>query len=68
MKKNDLLKKGLALIIISIFCLLAVTPAIGASSMLDYPLPPPMTVDMILEESIMRRMSVTEFTDEPVSD
>ena len=31
-------------------------------------LPPPIDVDMILEESIFRRMSVREFKDEPVND
>jgi len=34
----------------------------------DKELPPPLDIDMILEESIFRRMSVREFTDEPVSD
>ena len=33
-----------------------------------YPLPPPMSVDMILEESICRRMSVRSFTGESVTD
>lgn len=31
-------------------------------------LSPPATIDMVLEETIMRRMSVREFSDEPVSD
>lgn len=34
----------------------------------DYPLPPPLPVDMILEQSICRRMSVRTFTDESVTD
>jgi len=34
----------------------------------DIELPPPLDIGMILEESIFRRMSVREFTDEPVSD
>ena len=34
----------------------------------DYILPPPKNIDMAVEETIMRRMSVREFTDEPVSD
>ena len=68
MKKNNLIKKGMALATIVIFCSLAVTPVIEASSRFDYPLPPPMTTDMILEESMMRRMSVREFTDDPVTD
>jgi nitroreductase len=31
-------------------------------------LPPPLTVDMPLEEAISRRMSIREFTEEPVTD
>ncbi len=34
----------------------------------EYPLPPPLSVDMVLEESICRRMSVRSFTGESVSD
>ncbi len=34
----------------------------------DYPLPPPISVDMVLEESICRRMSVRYFTGEAVTD
>jgi nitroreductase len=34
----------------------------------DYPLPPPLSVDMVLEESICRRMSVRSFTGEAVTD
>jgi len=33
-----------------------------------YPLPPPMSVDMILEESICRRMSIRSYTGEAVTD
>jgi SagB-type dehydrogenase family enzyme len=33
-----------------------------------YPLPPPISIDMILEESICRRMSVRSFTSEQVTD
>jgi nitroreductase len=35
---------------------------------LVYSLPPPISVDMVLEESICRRMSVRTFTDESVTD
>jgi nitroreductase len=35
---------------------------------LEYPLPPPMTVDMVLEESIFRRKSVRNFTQQLVTD
>ncbi len=34
----------------------------------DYPLPPPLSIDMVLEESICRRMSVRSFTGEAVTD
>ena len=34
----------------------------------DFPIPPPMPVDMILEESICRRMTVRTFTKEDISD
>jgi hypothetical protein len=34
----------------------------------DYPLPPPISVDMVLEESICRRMSIRSFTSEQVTD
>ena len=34
----------------------------------DYPLPPPLSIDMVLEESICRRMSVRSFTGESVTD
>jgi len=81
MKRNNLLNKCMVLAIIVIFCSLAVTSAIGTYDSFilerkgkdtpvssDYPLPPPMTVDMNLEESIFRRMSVREFTEEPVTD
>lgn len=34
----------------------------------DYPLPPPISIDMVLEESICRRMSVRAFTAEEVTD
>jgi nitroreductase len=34
----------------------------------DYPLPPPISVDMLLEESICRRMSIRGYTGEQVTD
>ena len=44
------------------------TPVTYCMASSDYLLPPPLTTDMILEESIMRRMSIREFTEEPVTD
>lgn len=34
----------------------------------QYPLPPPLSIEMVLEESISRRMSVRSFTGESISD
>ena len=68
MTDNNLFKKSLALAIIAIFCSLAIAPAIGTSNITGISLPPPLNVDMSLECAISRRMSVREFTDEPVTD
>jgi len=68
MKKNNITRKMLVLAIITIFLTLAFIPAIDASSKSDYPLPPPMNVNMNLEESIFRRKSVRNFTEDPVTD
>jgi len=67
--------------IIGIFvCILlvgtAILPATGELNKLkieditedDYLLPPPISIDMILEQSICRRMSVRSFTEESVTD
>ena len=62
-------KIGYSVVTLSlIWCSLGVTPAIIGSSVSEYPLPPPIPTDMILEEAIMQRMSIREFTDETVSD
>ena len=34
----------------------------------EYPLPPPQFINISLEETIMRRASMREFSDEPVTD
>jgi nitroreductase len=70
MKKGQL-KKYLIVIILSFILLNNLTlfsTGINEKHFLDKILPPPSDVDMILEESIFRRMSIREFTDEPVSD
>lgn len=67
MKKN-IYKKGLVVGIIIIFFGLAVMPAIETSTLNDYPLPPPTPTEMILEQSIFRRSSIRDFTDELVTD
>ncbi len=77
--KNAIWKKGLVIVAIAVFFSPAIMPAIGtinspvsverkALTLRNYSLPPPMSVDMILEESIFRRASVREFTDEPITD
>jgi len=66
--KSNLRKRGIAFCFTLVFFGLAILPAIETSSLMDYSLPSPIDVDMILEESIFRRMSVREFTDEPVTD
>jgi nitroreductase len=77
--KNAPWRKGLVVSIIAIFFSLAIMPAIGAfnSSTLmekgalalqNHTLPPPLTVDMPLEEAICRRMSIREFTEDSVTD
>lgn len=69
MNQNRLLKKGIVLWVIILLCSLAMTPLIGATRTSDeYPLPPPLDVEMIVEESMFRRMSVREFTNETVTD
>jgi len=68
MIKNNAIKKIIILTIIAlIFSGLFNSVSIGFSSS-NYILPPPLSTDIILEESIMRRMSIREFNDEPVSD
>jgi len=68
MIKNNAIKKIIILtIIILIFSGFFNSVSIGFSSS-DYVLPPPLNTDIILEESIMRRMSIREFNDEPVTD
>jgi len=66
--KSNLRKRSTAFCFTLVFFGLAILPAIETSSLTDYSLPSPIDVDMILEESIFRRMSVREFTDEPVTD
>ncbi len=74
-------KKRLVVGVIAVFFSLAIMPTMGLHNssifmsgekegfaLQDYMLPPPLTIDMPLEEAIFRRMSVREFTDEPVTD
>ncbi len=66
-------KREKKLVILSILCIFLIPTALPALTsegygLPDKDLPPPMDVDMILETSICRRMSIREFTNEPVSD
>lgn len=76
---NNLFKKAVVVSLVIIFCSIAISPALGRSNSArleeksslvgqDYLLPPPQFIDMSFEESIMRRMSMRDFTDEPVTD
>lgn len=67
-KKNG--KKLVILAILCIFLMPAGLPALSSEgyNLPDKDLPPPMDVEMVLETSICRRMSIREFTDELVSD
>lgn len=50
--------------ILIVFCNLAFIPIIQASNQL----PSPQYIDMSLEQTIFRRMSIREFTNEPITD
>jgi nitroreductase len=67
MKKSSILKKSL-IIGICVLLVSLITPSQLAETLQNQPLPPPQPIDMILEETIFRRASVRDFTDEPVSD
>ena len=77
--RNDFLK--LILVVVISFCVLAITPVNGMQSLLndnkisdtslkgdDLLLPPPLRIDIPLEETIMQRMSMRSFTDDSVTD
>lgn len=73
-------KKILGFIVTVLFVLTAILPVTGEINKLkiveikeniyniEYPLPPPISVDMLLEETICRRMSVRGFTSEQITD
>lgn len=75
------IKKMLTISFVSVFFIVTISPIIAMNNQYletneynnssyyqNYELPPPQDIDMPLEETIMRRMSVREFTEEPVSD
>ena len=61
-------KKHIFLVFACITLNALVTPVIIGYANTDNSLPPPININMILEESLMRRMSIREFTDESVTD
>ena len=65
---KNMFKIGFTVCLVTILFSLAIMPVVRTSTLEEYPLPPPLSVDMALEESIFRRMSIREFTDEPISD
>ncbi|MCX6666351.1 MAG: nitroreductase family protein [Euryarchaeota archaeon] len=66
--KKTLFQKSMVLGISIIFCSLTMMPALSAAPLTEYPLPPPQHASMIVEESMFRRMSVRNYTTEPVTD
>lgn len=64
MKKNRYMNKIIIIGIFTFICSLVLTPLIQATSQL----PPPQNIDINLEQTIFRRMSVREFTNEPITD
>ncbi|UCD13278.1 MAG: nitroreductase family protein [Thermoplasmatales archaeon] len=69
-------KKILGIFVCVLFIITAVLPVTGELNKLKpkdiiqdyYSLPPPISVDMVLEVSICRRMSVRSFTEEEITD
>jgi nitroreductase len=64
MKKKRYMNKIILIGILTFFCSLALTPIFQATSQL----PSPQNIDMNLEQTIFRRMSIREFTNEPITD
>ncbi|MBN1280441.1 MAG: nitroreductase family protein [Candidatus Thermoplasmatota archaeon] len=69
MSQKQYWKKGLVCVLLAFCCCMAITPALNAAeSSEDYLLPPPLHVSSSLETAMFQRMSVREFTTEPVTD
>lgn len=66
MKKKRVINTALPLAVLVMFCSLALAPA--ASTPTEYLLPPPQSISMNLEQTIFRRMSIREFTNETITD
>ena len=79
MKADKIYKKAVVVNLVILFCCTSILPAFGLSNSSifeekifligqEYLLPPPQFINISLEESIMRRMSMRNFTSEPVTD
>jgi nitroreductase len=68
MKKKSVIKFFIILSILTLLIGGSFSPVIGGLSYTNFILPSPLRTEMILEEAIMRRMSVREFTDEAITD
>jgi nitroreductase len=68
MRKNNLIKIIFILTLTTLVLSALSIPISRGFSSSRHSLPPPINTKMILEESIMRRMSIREFTDEPVTE
>jgi nitroreductase len=64
MKKKPYMNQIIIIGILTFFYTLALTPVFEANNQL----PPPQNIDMNLEQTIFRRMSIREFTNEPITD
>jgi nitroreductase len=64
MEKKQFINQIITIGILTFFCSLALIPATKAT----YELPPPQTIDMNLEKTIFRRMSIREFNNETITD
>jgi len=64
MKKKSSMKKAGAILLFSVFVGLAFIPLTQAA----YPLPPPHSIGMNLEQTIFQRMSIRAFTNETITD
>jgi nitroreductase len=79
MKGDKLYKKLVVITLFLLFCSITISTAFGTTNVSrltensfliseEILLPPPQYIDMSFEKSIMRRMSMRNFTNEPVTD
>ena len=81
MRRNIIVKEAVAIILIGMFFSGSISTVLGINNSSEesnenefkmagkeYMLPPPQFIDMPVEESIMRRMSMRNFTEDPVTD